>query len=297
VDRVQELNKPPRRVIITGDDFGLSPNLNQAIVLAHRQGVLTCASLMVAGPAGEEAVALARDLPDLCLGIHLTLIQGRSVLPPPVIGHLVDSEGNFRTNPVGAGFKYFFSPQIQQEIRQELTAQIEKFLSWGLTPWFVNGHLNIHLHPAIWPLVRQLALDYKIPCIRVAPENLGTTLRLNNKRLVYKAVHAFIFAWLSRRTKLSASPVGLITNDHLFGLLNDGQMDEAYLLGLLPRLAPGVTEIYFHPALASDTALGRWMPAYRHQAELAALLSPRVQAALKKNSLELTDYQQILRRF
>jgi chitin disaccharide deacetylase len=198
---------------------------------------------------------------------------------------------------VEAGIKYFFSPKIQQEIRQELTAQIEQFLSLGLTPWFVNGHLNIHLHPAVWPLVRQLALDYKIPCIRVAPENLGTTLRLNNKRLAYKAVHAVIFAWLSRRAKLSASRVGLITNDHLFGLLNDGRMDEAYLLGLLPHLGPGITEIYFHPALASDPALGRWMPAYRHQAELAALLSPRVQEALQQNSLELTDYQQILRRF
>ena len=72
----------PRTVIFTADDFGLSPALNGAVALAHRRGLLRCASLMAAGPHFLEAVRLARDLPDLCLGVHLTLIQGRAVLPP-----------------------------------------------------------------------------------------------------------------------------------------------------------------------------------------------------------------------
>ena len=74
--------RPPRTVIFTADDFGLSPALNGAVALAHRRGLLRCASLMAAGPHFLAAVRLARDLPDLCLGVHLTLIQGRAVLPP-----------------------------------------------------------------------------------------------------------------------------------------------------------------------------------------------------------------------
>ena len=123
---------------------------------------------------------------------------------------------------------------------------MEKLLLAGLRPRFLNGHLNIHLHPAVWPLVRRLAEHYDIPAVRLARENLTVTLSLNSQRLVYKTVHALIFAWLSRRAAKTAGK--LKTNDHLFGLLNDGAMDEPFFLGLLPRLAPGVTEIYCHPA-------------------------------------------------
>lgn len=285
---------PPRRaVIITGDDFGLSAAINRALVMAHREGILTCASLMVSGPAGAEAISLARELPRLCLGLHLTLLQGRAVLPRWAIPHLVDQHGNFCNQPIWTGLRYFFAPRLREEIRRELAAQIEAALRTGLTFWFLNSHLNMHLHPSVWPMVRQLALEYKIPAVRLAQEKLTTTLALNRSRLVYKIVHALIFSWLSGRARRDVARSGLKTNDHVFGLLNDGQMDESYLLGLLPRLAPGVTEIYFHPAPFVDAELRRWMPHYRHQAELAALLSPRVRTALDSSGVEITDYQHL----
>ncbi|MFP3868651.1 MAG: hopanoid biosynthesis-associated protein HpnK [Desulfobacteraceae bacterium] len=282
---------PRRAVIITGDDFGLSSPLNQAIALAHRKGILTCASLMVGAPAWSEAVALAREMPDLCVGLHLTLIQGWAVLPPRLILHLADQQGNFRKHPIAAGLRFFFSRRLLNEIRQELAAQMEAFLSTGLTPWFVNGHLNIHLHPRVWPVVQELAREFNIPGMRLTQEDLRITLRLNRQRLVHKVAHALIFAWLGRRVQKSIHNSGLKSNDHLFGLLNDGQMDEDYLLGLLPQLRPGITEIYFHPALRSNPELRQWTPGYRHQDELAALLSPRVRQALVENGLELTNYQ------
>ena len=145
-----------------------------------------------------------------------------------------------------AGLRYFFSRQAREEIRAELAAQVEKSLQAGLPPRFLNGHLNIHLHPAVWPLVVRLAATYDIPAVRLARENLAVTLSLNSQRPAYKTAHALIFAWLSRRAAKTAGTLKM--NDHLFGLLNDGAMDEAFLLGLLPRLAPGVTELYCHPA-------------------------------------------------
>jgi hopanoid biosynthesis associated protein HpnK len=279
-----------RQVIVTGDDFGLSPTVNAAVIQAHRQGILTSASLMINGPAWQEAVALAKAHPKLCLGLHLTLIQGRAVLPQRQIPHLVNLQGDFRRNPVGAGFNYFFSRRAQEEIRFELEAQVEKLLLTGLRPRFLNGHLNIHLHPAVWPLVLRLAADYGIPAVRLARENLTASLSLNSRRLVYKTVHALIFVWLSRRaTKTLGS---LKTNDHLFGLLNDGAMDEPFLLGLLPGLAPGVTEIYCHPA----TLAGRepsWPSHYRPEAELAALVSPKVAKVLQQQNLELISFDDL----
>lgn len=280
-----------RRVIITGDDFGLSPAVNTAIIKAHREGLLTCASLMINGPAWQEAVDLAKANPKLCLGLHLTLIQGRGVLPHHRIPNLVEAQGNFRHNPVAAGFTYYFSRCARQEIRAELQAQVEKMLQAGLPPRFLNGHLNIHLHPAVWPLVRQLAIDFDITGVRLARENLRVTLSLNRQRPASKTAHAFIFAWLSRR---AASSLGTLkTNDHLFGLLNDGAMDESYLVGLLPRLAPGVTEIYCHPAVSSDRETLPWPSHYQPQAELAALLSPNVAEVFQRLNFELISFDDL----
>jgi chitin disaccharide deacetylase len=279
-----------RRVIITGDDFGLSPVVNAAIVQAYREGILTCASLMINGPAWQEAVDLTKAHPDLCVGLHLTLIQGRGVLPPSDIPHLADTQGNFRQDPVGAGLIYFFSRRARQEIRAELEAQVEKMLTAGLHPRFLNGHLNIHLHPAVWPLVPRLAADYNIPAVRLARENLTVSLSLSSRRFVYKTAHALIFAWLSRRAAKTAGK--LKTNDHLFGLLNDGAMDEPFLLGLLPGLAPGVTEIYCHPATLSGRE-PTWPSHYRPAAELAALMSPKVAKVLQQQNLELISFDDL----
>lgn len=282
-----------RRLIFTGDDFGLSPGINAAIIQAFREGCLTCASLMAGGPAAAAAAALAREHPGLCIGLHLTLIQGRSVLPPRQLPHLCDQDGNFRNHPLGTGCYYFFSPAARREILAEAAAQIERLLSWGLQPWFLNGHLNLHLHPAIWPLIVDLARRYQIPAVRLAREKLALNLRLDRRRAGAKTAQALIFAWLTRRALKTSGP--LVYNDYLFGLLNDGRITEGYLLGLLPYLQPGVTEIYGHPASTVDAELRRWTPQYQHQQELLALLSPRLQAALEREEIEVISYRDLVK--
>jgi len=286
------LAPPPRLVIFTADDFGLAAPLNDAVALAHRQGLLKCASLMVAAPAAAGALALARDLPELCLGLHLTLIQGRAVLPPRHLPRLVDSQGRFPDSPVATGMRYYFRPGLLPELRRELAAQIEAALSAGLQLWHLNGHLNLHLHPRIFPIVADLAREYRIPGVRLAAEDWRATLALTPDRPLAKMAQGLIFGCLSRRARNLAQAAGLVYNDHLFGLLNDGRMTEDYLTGLIPRLRPGITEIYCHPARCADEELRRWGPGYRRQEELAALLSPSLKAALAKAGVALGDWRQ-----
>lgn len=283
-----------RRVIFTADDFGLSEAVNGAVALALRRGVLRCASLMVGAPRAAEALALARQQPQLCLGVHLTLIQGRAVLPPGQIPGLADARGYFRHQPVKTGLRYFFQPVLRPQIRRELAAQMEAVLAAGLTCWHVNGHLNLHLHPAVLPLVLDLAREYGIPAVRLAREDWRATRFLAPDRPIYQAAHGLIFAWLSRRARRRVKATGLLCNDYLFGLTNDGRMTEAYLLGLIPRLKAGVTEIYSHPALYAEAELRPWTPAYRGQEELAALLSPRLKAALAEAGVEVSDFQEMV---
>ena len=224
-----------RTVIFTADDFGLSPALNGAVALAHRHGLLRCASLMAVGPQVEAAFRQARELPNLCLGVHLTLIQGRAVLPPEKIPHLVDNQGRFLHHPVATGWRYFWEPRLLPEIKREMAAQIETVLRADLTPWHLNGHLNLHLHPKIFPLVLDLAREYGIPAVRLAREDWRATLALAPDHPLPKVAQGLIFALLCRRARRQAQAAGLLCNDHLFGLLNDGRMTEDYLLGLIPR--------------------------------------------------------------
>ncbi len=285
--------KSGRSVIFTADDFGLADGLNGAVALAHLKGLLRCASLMAAGPRTEAALSLARQFPGLCLGVHLTLLQGRAVLPPRAIPHLVDSQGFFANNPVTTGWRYFSQTHLLPEIRRELAAQIETVLKAGVPIWHLNGHLNLHLHPRIFPVVLDLAREYGIPAIRLAREDWRTTLALAPDRPLPKIAQGLIFALLCRRAARRARAAGLVSNDHLFGLLNDGRMTEDYLLGLVERLRPGVTEIYSHPGLNADAELQRWAPGYRRQEELAALLSPRLKAALAAAGVAVTDFREL----
>ena len=130
----------PRRLIVNADDFGRSTSINQAIIRAHCEGILT-ASLMANEPAFEEAVALAREHPTLGVGLHLTLLCGHSALPPKQIPGLVNAKGEFTNNPASAGFRYFFQSGLREPLRREIHAQFQKFRAAGLPLDHVNGHL------------------------------------------------------------------------------------------------------------------------------------------------------------
>ena len=106
-----------RRLVVNADDFGDSPGANAAIIAAHRDGIVTSASLMVTGPAFEEAVDLARSFPSLQVGLHLVLIGERPCLPPERIPDLVDLAGRFPDNPVAAGLRWWVRPAARDQLQ------------------------------------------------------------------------------------------------------------------------------------------------------------------------------------
>ncbi|MGQ9768754.1 MAG: ChbG/HpnK family deacetylase, partial [Anaerolineae bacterium] len=108
------------QIITTADDFGRLPAINAAIIRAHREGILTAASLMVTGDAWQEAVELARANPTLAVGLHLVVSDGRAVLPPTQIPHLVDASGRFPDDPLRLGLRYAFDRAAQRELAAEV---------------------------------------------------------------------------------------------------------------------------------------------------------------------------------
>jgi hopanoid biosynthesis associated protein HpnK len=280
-----------KELIINADDFGLSEGANKAIMCAYSEGILTSASLMVGGSAVEQAVSFARENLGLQVGLHLTLVHGRSVLPADVIPGLVDGKGDFTDNPVKAGMRYFFEKNLRKELHREIEEQILKFLSTGVNLSHIDGHLNIHMHPVVFDILMELMPKYGITTFRLTRERLFADLATSRRRFIGKALDAFIFSTLARHCKPSLDKLGILYAGEVKGLLNSGHMTEEYLLRVLDSLGEGTTEIYFHPGCYPCDELSRRMPDYLHEQELSALTSSLVKEKLKSLGIRLRNYK------
>ncbi len=270
-----------RRLIVNADDFGRSVSINQAVVRAHREGILTSASLMVNEPAFSDAVALARENPRLGVGLHLTLICGHSALPPETIPDLVKADGSFDDNPARAGWRYFFHRRLRDQLRAEIHAQFYKFRATGLPMDHVNGHLHLHLHPTILPLLLRDADELDIRRLRLTFDPFWLNSKLASGHWGYRALHALIHHCLSASARPRLRQRGIRHTRFVFGLLQNARVDESYVSELLGRLPAGDSELYSHPSLDE----------FKH--ELDALISPRMRAQAEALGIQLIRYQDL----
>lgn len=278
-----------KQAIITADDFGFSREVNAAVTRAHRQGVLTGTSLMVAGAARDEAAMVARDNPRLDVGLHLVVCRGSSVLPASQLHGVADASGRFGENPAMAGMRYFFDRRIRGLLRDEMRAQIELHLKLTGTLNHIDGHLNFHVHPVIADMLIKFVDEYHVPCIRLPREPVFTTLRLAGDHAPRKLIEAVIFRALARRTRRMIAARGIISTDWLFGLHQSGNLTEEYITCVIDRLRPGLTELYFHPA----EDIGATPPSAQAQREVSILTSSRVRAAIEAARIEITNFAEV----
>jgi len=281
MERRESAGQASRRLIVNADDFGLSQSVNEAVIRAHCDGILASASLMVNEPASDEAVKLAKENPRLGVGLHLTLLMGRSALPPEKIPDIVNSRGEFSNSPVGVGMNYFFKRGLSEQLRAEIQAQFDKFHATGLPLDHVNGHLHLHLHPVIFRILMEDAEKLGIKRMRLTRDCLARSRRMAGGHWFYRVSHAAIYEWLSSRASEPLRQRGIRHAQITFGLLQNARVDEEYILKLLPELPPGDSELYSHPSLDE----------FKH--EFDALVSPRVNELVKKLGIKLIRYQDL----
>jgi hopanoid biosynthesis associated protein HpnK len=272
-------------LILTADDLGASPRVNAAIALSHREGVLTAASLMVTGEAAAEAVALARALPALRVGLHLVLVGGRPALPPDRVPALVDRAGWFPASPVSAGVRYGLRPGARAQLAAEVRAQFDRFAATGLPLDHVNGHHHLHMHPAVWDAVAEEAARRGAAGVRVTRDDLRLALRYDRRGLLARTAHAAPLAALARRCGRALAGGPLRRVDRVYGVLHIGEMTEAYLEWLLHEMPGADAEILFHPG-AERGAMRDGGP----DPETRALTSPAVRAAISARGFRTGGY-------
>ena len=247
-----------KRLIVTADDFGVSSAVNEAVEDAHRRGILSAASLMVTGDAAADAIARAKRLPLLGVGLHLVLVDGRPQLPPEQVPDLVDADGRFSNALAAAGARLYFTSAARRQAAAEIRAQLLAFRATGLPLDHVNAHHHFHFHPVVRDILLALAPEFGIRAVRLPREP-----RLSPTNAV---VAPFVGAL---RRKLDRA--GIVHNDWEFGLTDNGAMTATRIAASLARLPEGVTELYSHPSSGNT--------------EHAALIDPAVVARVRELGL------------
>jgi hopanoid biosynthesis associated protein HpnK len=220
-----------KHLIVTGDDFGRSHEVNEAIERCHEAGFLTQASLMVNEPHAEEAVRIAQRHPALCVGLHLALCDGRASVPSAI----TNGTEEFTTSPGRAGLRYFCRPSLAEPLRHEIGAQFERFRTLGFASAYWDGHTHLHLHPTVLHLAMPIAVHFGFRAMRLVREPGPWSLLPQ------------IFEWLSRAAIPGLQRHAITFADHTFGLRDTGSITTEIAARILRDLPDGVSEFYFHP--------------------------------------------------
>ena len=274
-------------LIVHADDFGLSRKVNEGIVLAHREGILTSTSLTACGAAFEPAIELAETTPSLDIGVHLTLVEEKPVLDPARIPSLVGSDGRFHSHASGFFKKYLTGRIHLREIRDELEGQMKKIFTQGIKVSHLDSHQHLHVLPGILRITADLAKAYGVPAIRLPRERLPWRMQLQGSpsRLLQMRVLNF-FGWLGK---------GLIElrADSFFGFLAGGELNKKNLRQILEVLPPkGACELMCHPGLEDrETAYRHWN--YRWQEELDALIDPEIADFIREREIRLSSFREL----
>lgn len=247
---------------------------------------------MMGEAAVGDAVARAKALPSLKVGLHVALVEANPVSPPETIPELIDGDGRFRSDMVMAGFRFFFLPRVRRQLAREIRAQFEAFAATGLPLDHVNTHKHIHLHPTVAGMIIDIGRDYGLRALRLPAEPPQPIARALGVAITGNPGATALRLW-TRQLGSAIRRAGLVANDHVFGLAWSGAMTEERLLALIPHLPDGVSEIYGHPATAMTPGIRRTMPDYRHPEELAGLTSPRVREALAAHGIVRTSFSEL----
>jgi len=221
---------------------------------------------MVGGAAAADAIARARRLPSLRVGLHLVLVDGKPLLPRTAIPDLVDADGELHRNLAAAGRRLFLHPAARAQLAAEIEAQYAAFAATGLPLDHVNAHHHFHVHPAVAQPLLAVGKRYGLSAVRVPLEPASFLRRIEPAG---RHRRDWVVEPWARLLGVRARRAGMITPAQVFGLAWSGAMSESRIAGVLQRLPEGLTEVYVHPATRgnlSPAATGAGRPV-----ELAAL--------------------------
>lgn len=280
-----------KQLIINADDFGIHPAVNEAVRKAATEGILTSTSLMAGGDAFDEAVEMARSMPSLGIGIHLTLVGGiKSVLPPSEVPSLTWDNGVFCHGYGKLIVRDLEGKILLSEVYAEWDAQIQKIMNTGLPVTHMDGHQHMHMWPHFYPIARDLAKKYHISCMRVPDEDV--LFGMKDGHIIRWAAKNGL-SLLSRMHRPDLKKNHIRTNDHFFGMLYGGHLSPERFAKFILQTKPGITEIMCHPSADTRAMEDTFHWGYHGEDELAGLLADINRELIAKKQISLISYRDV----
>ena len=278
-----------KQLIINADDFGLHEAINMGIIDGHRKGCITSTTLIAGGAAFTHAVELAKQCPNLSVGVHLTLVGTKPV-----------ARGDVRSLICGRKFfpgyyqfvrAYLLGKIDKKHIEYELGCQMQKIAGSGLKISHIDSHQHLHVLPGLAEVIATLAADFKVDKIRIPQELLFSFKAGSNRpdRILARSLLA-LCAFSARRNFRQR---GLRSPEHFFGMLAGGTMGFRELHAIISALPEGTSEIMVHPGIA-DARLRRAYPwDYQWEEELRALKNEEILKLIAGQGIRLINYRQL----
>jgi hopanoid biosynthesis associated protein HpnK len=286
-----------KQLILNADDFGMTLGVNEGIIRAHREGILTSATLMANGEAFDDAVESARANKELGVGCHLVLVGGKCVATKDSVASLVDAGGNLPDSLPLFVAKISSGIIRIEEIEREFRAQIGRVRAAGIEPTHLDTHKHTHAHPRVMEALGKVAKECGIARVRKPIENLRDSWETSQaggqgvsmQILAAGAVRAIApqFTAISRR-------YGLLSPDHFLGLAMTGQLSPTVLRSVIGTVVDGTTEIMLHPGICdADLARSGSRLQKQREDELQGLLDPGVRSAVTERGIRLISYREL----
>jgi predicted glycoside hydrolase/deacetylase ChbG (UPF0249 family) len=285
---VRQRGAPGRKLIVNADDLGLHPDIDRGIEAAHREGIVTSASIAAVGASFDDAVELCRRCPDLDVGVHLTLVGERPLTDPSALGGLVTQDGHFPASHPDLVARALTLRLDPRAVRRELEAQVERVERAGIRPSHLDGHQHVHLLPGIWPVVVAIARERRIGWVRVPSfrpvVTNGAGLRQVSLRLGLNVLQK------GRRARLGA----LRSADVTPALGESGHLTVERIGRALEGVpAGGVAELVTHPGVTTPDLERRYDWGYDWTGETAALSDARLRRTIAEAGFELRRFRDL----
>ncbi len=280
-----------KKIITTADDLGIDKETNEAIKECYESGVLTSSCLMAVGEAFDDAVEnVIKTHPDLEIGVHLDIIECKA-LTQNGKSTLTDENGKFNNSYVDMLLKSY-DKKFLSEVESEFNAQIEKILSVGIKPTYINTHVHTHSIPNLFKIICKSAEKYSIPNVRTQGELPYYTKGLKRHTSIRYCLNIIKNILLNTFTFINKNELkkyNLKTNKYFLGVLYTGQMDEKTVIAGIERLPENsLAEVICHPSVNPEKP--------RHYKEYKGLTSEKLKNFFKSKKAVAVNWQGVQKK-
>jgi len=286
-----------RRLIVNADDFGLTRGVNRAILESHCDGIVTSSTLMANGQAFEDAIAHAKSASRLSVGCHVVLVDGSPVLDGQQASTLFDQkadDGRFYDG-LGAFALRAVSGRVDaDEIEAEVTAQIRKLQSAGVSVSHLDTHKHTHILPQVLRALLRAARTCGVPAVRNPFGPVRFSILAKYPSLWKRYSQVTVLNRLGGSFRNSVTNAGMLTTDGTVGVVATGAMDSCLFRSIVDSLPEGTWELVCHPGY-NDAELGSIRTRLRESraVELRLLTSPKALELLVRSGVQLISYRDL----